>query len=550
MKHHEKKLFDAALLAWTIGTTILLTLPGCPDRPANPGTENSLTIATSKPDYLDPAMGYKTSSWEPMWVAYTPLLTYRHAEGEAGTELIPGLAEALPKISDDGRTYTLTLRKGLRYSNGQPVKAGDFEHTIKRLFILHSPGASFFKEIVGAKKFRKAKDPEGNIAGIETDGATGRITIRLEKPVGTFPYVLAMVFGGLVPGDTPFEILTANPPPGVGPYRFVRSDPGREFVLERNPYFDIADIPKAQIERITAKVMDSRQQQVMGVMRDTFDFMHDEPPADFLGKVKEQHGDRFKEHTVESIYYLFMRVDLAPFDKIDVRKAVYHAIDRAAVAKFYGGQLDPTCNFLPPGIAGHSKLKCPYSGPDEDKARALIDKAGATGVEVKVWGRSDGPEREVAEYVSLVLNRIGLKATPEFVISSAYHSTIGMQKTKAQIGINTWFMDFPSPTNFFFLVDGATIQPISNENPGNVNDSVINGEIEALKHEVFPSEKSKARWAALDRRLSEQAYLIPLGHKIYSTFMSSRMDFDAALLHPVYQHDYTSWRLRDAKTGE
>src|ERR1044072_8653290 len=73
----------------------------------------SITISqTSQPDYLDPALTYTVNGIEPLWLVYTPLLTYKHAEGEEGQQLIPGVAEDLPKISDDGKTYELTVRKG------------------------------------------------------------------------------------------------------------------------------------------------------------------------------------------------------------------------------------------------------------------------------------------------------------------------------------------------------------------------------------------------------------------------------------------------------
>jgi peptide/nickel transport system substrate-binding protein len=75
------------------------------------------------PDYLDPQEGYTTQAAEPDWITYTPLLTYRHASGQPGTTLIPGLAQSLPTVSANGRTYTLVLRKGLVYTDGKPVKA-------------------------------------------------------------------------------------------------------------------------------------------------------------------------------------------------------------------------------------------------------------------------------------------------------------------------------------------------------------------------------------------------------------------------------------------
>src|SRR4029453_3045598 len=78
------------------------------------------------PDYLDPQEGYTTQSAEATWISYTPLLSYKHANGAAGGTLIPGLAESLPTVSANGKTYTLRLRQGLVYSNGAPVRASDF----------------------------------------------------------------------------------------------------------------------------------------------------------------------------------------------------------------------------------------------------------------------------------------------------------------------------------------------------------------------------------------------------------------------------------------
>ena len=79
----------------------------------------SITISqTSQPDYLDPALAYTQNAIEVLWLVYTPLITYPRKEGEEGAQLIPGLAQELPKVSEDAKTYELKLRKGLRYSDG------------------------------------------------------------------------------------------------------------------------------------------------------------------------------------------------------------------------------------------------------------------------------------------------------------------------------------------------------------------------------------------------------------------------------------------------
>ncbi|HYN90780.1 MAG TPA: ABC transporter substrate-binding protein, partial [Thermoleophilaceae bacterium] len=98
---------------------------------------------TSQPDYLDPAMSYTVNGWEPLSTVYTGLVAYKRAEGEEGSQLIPGLAQELPKVSEDGTTYEMTLRKGLKFSDGTPVKASDFERTIQRVLNLESGGSAF-----------------------------------------------------------------------------------------------------------------------------------------------------------------------------------------------------------------------------------------------------------------------------------------------------------------------------------------------------------------------------------------------------------------------
>src|SRR5918992_5522926 len=85
----------------------------------------SVTISqTSQPDHLDPALTYTVNGIEPLWLVYTPLITYpRTGDTEKDASLIPGLAEEMPTISKDGKTYELTLRQGLKYSDGSAVKA-------------------------------------------------------------------------------------------------------------------------------------------------------------------------------------------------------------------------------------------------------------------------------------------------------------------------------------------------------------------------------------------------------------------------------------------
>src|SRR4051794_40843257 len=193
-----------------------------------------------------------------MWNTYVPLLTYKHAEGTAGSEVIPGLATDLPKITNGGKTYTLTLRKGLKYSDGSPVKASDFPFAVKRMFVLNSGGSAFYTDIVGAAQFQKTK--KGEISGIQADDKTGKITINLTEPRGTFSNELALMFVAPVPQSTPMKDQSSSPIPGTGPYSFTSANQRTGWEAERNPVWAktngklMPQIPGGHVDNISMTI--------------------------------------------------------------------------------------------------------------------------------------------------------------------------------------------------------------------------------------------------------------------------------------------------------
>jgi peptide/nickel transport system substrate-binding protein len=522
----------------------------------------SITISqTSQPDALDPALAGAVESWQALWLVYTPLLTYRHEEGAAGAELIPGLAEAMPEVSNESKTYKLKLRKGLEYSDGTPVKAIDFEHTIKRVLNLESPGSQYFEGIEGAEAFIEGGDSSADISGIEASNATGEITITLSEPDASFSNVLATDYAGLVPSDTPFRNMTSDPPPGVGTYVISESVPNRQFVLEKNPNFDsetIPGVPEAKIQTITTKIASNLVQQTEDVIDNRLDYMQDPPAADLKADVVERFGpegteeQRYKEFPTLSTYFFFMNVNVAPFDNPKVREAVNVGLDKTAFARIFAGELSPGCSFLPPGMPGYTEEidigGCPWGDPNEapdlERAKRLIREAGAEGVEVTVWGNSDDPTPKITQAYADQLNQIGLDAKPKILDGAVYFQTVGNQKTEAQTGFSNWFADFPHPSGFFIVVDGSTIQPTGNVNLGFVDDPRINEEIAALGKEPDVTSVTD-RWQELNDYLVNSAYIAPYGHTKLATFVSDRIDFeDCTLVHPVYQNDYSSFCLK------
>ncbi|HEY1274022.1 MAG TPA: ABC transporter substrate-binding protein [Thermoleophilaceae bacterium] len=505
------------------------------------------------PDYLDPQEGYTTQSAEATWISYTPLLTYRHASGSQGTQLIPGLAKALPAVSKDGRTYTLTLRPNLVFSNGKPVRASDFKATIERAIKLNWGGKSFFTNYIeGASAFDSGKSD--TISGIQADDATGRITIHLTEPYGAFANVLAFPAAGITPAGTAQRNLSNDPPPGVGPYTIKDVSPNRTFSLVKNPRFaglNIPDIPTGHLDRIKVDITSNTQSEAEQVLQDQADAFDagDTLPPSLLPQIESKAQGRFAREPVPSTFYFFMNTRTKPFDNPLARQAVEYALDRRAFVRLASGFLKPECYFLPEGIAGHPTGSCPYGSrdgaPDLAKAKQLVKEAGLDGTPVTVWGETRSPRQQYVEYYTSVLNKIGFKATPKIVSDSVYFPTIGNAASNPQTGFADWIQDFPNPSDFYLLMDARTIQPTNNENFSMVDDPHVQGELTRLNGVPATRLDSVAGdWRSLDEYTAKKAYVAVYGSEEVPKFLSNRIDFGSAVFHPLYLNDWSTWQLK------
>jgi peptide/nickel transport system substrate-binding protein len=518
----------------------------------------AMTVGYFAQPELDPAIGFNIPSNAVITQVYLPLLTYKRVEGPAGTTLIPGLAERPPEVSADGRTYTLRLREGLVYSDGHPVKASDFEHALRRVLNLGSPGAFLYERIAGAVEYAERGEPRADIAGIETDDRARRITIRLDQSYAAFEHLLALPFAAPVPADTPFRNTLERPPPGTGQFTIVKSEPNREFVLERNPEFaslGIGGVPEARLDRITVRVNLDKTKQAQDVIDGKLDYMSDSPPPDLLPTVKERAGDRYDTNITANTNWFYLNGRLPPFDDPRVREAVNYAVDKPAIGALYAGDLQVGCSFLPPGMPGYYKeldtSGCPFGDPSEPpdlaRARALIREAGAEGARVTVWGFDQTPASDVVQAYAEMLNEIGLDAKPRIVDFKVWRPTIGNEETKAQTGIDGLTQPFPHPLAYFALVDGDAIRPANNKNTSNINDPRINRALDRLERER-DTEEVADDWAELNRYLVEKGYLVPFGHRIRGTFVSDRIDFEnCTVFHRIYLEDFSRFCLKEGE---
>ena len=512
---------------------------------AEGGTLKILTPSFT--DFEDPQLGYEATGWEARYNVYIPLLTYAHAEGAAGTELIPGLAEDLPKISNGGKTYKLTLRKGLKYSNGKPVKVSDVKFAIQRIFDTNSKGIPLYTNIVGAEDYETGKANE--ISGIKPNDKTGEIEFDLVQPDGTFGYELGLQFTAPVPPDTPGKYDPANPIPATGPYYFTEITPGKSWTQERNPQWDknnakiLPDLPGGHVDKITSTVVTNFSSATTQVEQNTADSLTDPPPTDRLGEVQSRYGDRFKKQPTVSTYYFYMNTQKPPFDDVKVRQAVNYALDPEALVRIYGGLQEPTQQVLPPTMKGYEKLNLyPH---DMAKAKQLMKEANPSDKDITVFTDTDTPNDKAGEYMQSVLKDLGFNAKLKIVNGSVYFDVIGNGKTADNdIGWNDWFEDFPHPNDFFDpLLNGENIAQVGNLNTGYYDNPAVNKKIDELSQKQLTPDVEK-EYAALDKQVMEDAPWAPFGTRSLSTFASDRVaNFDDLIWSPVFQDDYSSWQL-------
>ena len=205
MKRHVKPLAGTLLTG-----AVVVVLGACSSSssttgasPANTSSAKNggtITIASgTAPLSADQGLDFTTQGTELYSVVNTPLLTFkRGVEGVGGTQIVPGLAQSLPTVSNGGKTYTFQLRSGLHYSDGTAIKASDVTYALERDIKIPWQAASFVSAyIAGGEAYASGKAK--TISGITTDDATGTITVNLVAPFAPIVDIFALAGTAPVP---------------------------------------------------------------------------------------------------------------------------------------------------------------------------------------------------------------------------------------------------------------------------------------------------------------------------------------------------------------
>ncbi|WP_457659402.1 ABC transporter substrate-binding protein [Sinorhizobium medicae] len=484
---------------------------------------------------LDPAIGYDWQNWSMIKSLFDGLMDYVPGT----TELRPDLAEAY-EISGDGKIFTFKLRQGVKFHNGRELTAEDVKYSIERVVnpTTQSPGAGFFSSIKGFEDVSAGRG--GDLSGIAVQDPH-TIRFELSRPDATFLHVMALNFAHVVPKEE-VEKHGADfgkNPVGSGAFKLAEWTLGQRLVFERFADYWNEGLPK--LDRITFEVGQEPVVALLRLQNGEIDVPGDGiPPAKFVEVTKDPN---FKELIIQGgqlhTGYVTMNVKMAPFDKVEVRKAVNMAINKDRILRIINGRAVAANQPLPPSMPGYAKDYKGYAY-DPEGAKKLLEQAGlGDGFSTELYVMNTDPQPRIAQAIQQDLKAIGITASIKSLAQANVIAAGGEENQAPMVwsGGMAWIADFPDPSNFYGPILGC-----GGAVPGGWNWSwYCNEELDKKAAEadaiVDPAKAAEreAMWRDIYVKIMEDAPWAPIFNEERFTIRSERIGGDDKLfVDPVH----------------
>jgi peptide/nickel transport system substrate-binding protein len=507
------------------------------------GKRGGTLVALQESDFehLDPGITYAALDYPVVFATQRPL----YSNLPNSTQPSPDVASGPPQVSADNKTVTVHLKEGIHFSPpvNREVTSADVAYAIERGAnpnVANPYLHSYFNAIEGVPNANG-----GPIKGIETPNKH-EIVFHLDEPKGFFvaealvlpltapvPREYAQKFDSNKPSDyANYEVAT-------GPYMLKNNAegkvlgigyvPGKSATLVRNPNWNAkTDFRPAYLNEIDIKIGGAEPVIDRQVLEGTNVVQNEPVPSSGVRLAAEDYKGQIDLSPGGGNRYVALDNKVGPFANVDLRKAVWAALDREALDKVRGGELvaNVATHFIYPTIPGFEQAgglagsKVDYNEhPQGDMAVAekYIKLAGypsgkyTSSKQVQVVGASSPPEKEDAEIVNQTLKNLGFNTKLTLVeISTMYAKYCGVPKEEIDVCPDVgWVADFADPQTVLNpTFNGKFIEPTGNVNYGQVDDPKINAEMTAA--ELIQGKEARAKaWAKIDDELVEGAVAVP-----------------------------------------
>jgi peptide/nickel transport system substrate-binding protein len=500
-------------------------------------------------DYIDPGATYYQYGFNVAYATQRPLFSFAPNDTTSDT---PDLATGPAQISDGGKTVTVHIRHGIKFSPpvNREVTSADVKYAIERGFltsVANGYAIAYFGDIHGAPKKTLAHFQD--IPGIETpDKYT--IVFKLDRPVGAVVAgALALPLSAPVPKEYAAKYDAASPAStygthqvSTGPYmvknnasgKSIGYTPNKEIDLVRNPNWDPStDYRKAYLDSITIKegtdVTIGSRQILNGKGMVNGDFQVPPPVLASIVKNSTQKADNLRVSPPTGRFRMVaMNTRIKPLDNINVRKAIIAAFDRTAMRQAFGGPLTgliPT-HFIPPGLAGFDQAGG-MQGPGDDflsnpngnmqLAQSYLKKAGYPSGKItnspKLLMVSDNAtyQLKAAQIAEAQLTKLGFKIQFRAVSRSTMYTQFCDVPAKEPAFCPSvgWLKDFPDPQTLLDpTFNGKNIIGANNSNWPLLNDPKINDAMDKAELVQDPAQRAQA-WGDIDKMVTADAPGVP-----------------------------------------
>ena len=417
----------------------------------------------SNPETMDPALNSAIDASNTIITIFEPLLLINE-----NNEVIGGQAESW-EASEDGLTWTFTMRDGLKWSDGTDLTAKDFEYSFKRMANpdTAAPYAETCLGMIDGFDAAQAGDVDALNVKASDDGKT--LTIVLSYPCSYFDKMAA--FAAMSPvqqatveanGDswcTSADTFVSN-----GPYMITDWTPSERIVLSKNPnYVGGWDSSKIVSDTITLLLLEDSSASFAAYNSGEAVLIKDVPTDEIPSLTKAEDGGDFYVDTILGTYYVSLNLQRDAFQDAKVRKALSLAIDRDYVANtIMQGTYTTADSIVGPGIVDesgyfHDNGNAPYISADYEanlaEAKKLLEEAGypnGEGYPTIEYSTNDaGYHVPLAEYLQQAWGDLGITLTINKMEWSSF--TPARRAGEYDVARNGWVMDYNDPSNMLDL---------------------------------------------------------------------------------------------------
>ncbi|MDQ4032739.1 MAG: ABC transporter substrate-binding protein, partial [Actinomycetota bacterium] len=460
------------------------------------------------------------------------LVMFKPAPGQQGATLVPDLAESLGRSSDGAKTWTYTLRQGVKFEDGTSVTSKDIKYAVERSLdkTTFPNGPTYFNDVLDLQGYTGPySDPDPDKLGlkaIETpDDQT--IVFRLRKPFSGFDYLAQLPATMPVPQAKDTGSKYKEHVISTGPYMFETNELGKRFTMVRNPHWDPATDPNRQAlpDRIAVDLNVNADDVDNRLISGNLDVSIEGAGVGPSTQGRILADPKLRANTdsalVARLWYTALNSDVAPLDNIHCRKAVLYATDRTGYQRAYGGATggEIATNLLPPVIPGAQRFDLypsPNNTGDIAKARDELAQCGQpNGFTTGISYRAERPkEKATAEALQQSLARAGIKLEikpyPLTDYGRLYAGKPDYAKSNS-LGLMVfgWAPDWPDGYGFLSqIVDSRVIRATG----GNSNLGIKDPAIDQLLDQALMTTDTAAReriWVDIDRKVMENAFVLP-----------------------------------------